>query len=281
MLCVFFSFSVWLAFPSVFLCFPSVFVGFPCFSIVFPAFSSLCLCCPSGFRWLSLFFRWFCFVFLTFSLVFLHFPDFSVFLFSFPSCFPVSCVFLFFVLLYFRHCSFAFTLDMLHVFPCFIGCLTSSWIFPPVAFVHCLHTFLLQHIWHGCCLLLLLVVDVVAVLVCSVSWRLTATVLVNDVAALLSLNEVAAGGQPLKEAGGGRGEGAAPPPQCVPCCSVLFVCALLLLLLVVETLLSLKKAVVCSFCCIAIVAPFFSIVVSDGTATVLATCIFEGLWESP
>ena len=67
------------------------------------------------------------------------------------------------------------------------------------------------------------------------------TMLVNDVAVLLSLNEIAAGGRPLKNAGeGARGEGAAPPPAMR---SMLFVvvCVCLLLPLLVDTMLSLKK----------------------------------------
>ena len=39
------------------------------------------------------------------------------------------------------------------------------------------------------------------------------TMLVNDVAVLLSLHEVAAGGQPLKKAGGGAGGGRSASPR--------------------------------------------------------------------
>ena len=67
-------------FSLVFIVFPLVLVHFPHFSVVFhgfslvflvfsivlPAFSSLSLGFPSGFRWLSLFFHWFCFVSLRF-----------------------------------------------------------------------------------------------------------------------------------------------------------------------------------------------------------------------
>ena len=66
------------------------------------------------------------------------------------------------------------------------------------------------------------------------------TMLVNDAAVLLSLHEVAAGGQPLKKLGGARGESAAPPPA-MRSMLLVVVCVRLLLSLLIDTMLSLKK----------------------------------------
>ena len=262
-----FSFSIGFpSFSSLFLCFPLVFVGVPCFSIVFPACSSLCLCFSFGFRWLSLFlsigfassyvfigflvFSWFLCVFI---LVFLH-----VFLFlMFSTGFWFYCIFLSVLLFLPWICFIWFHLSLvvLHI-PDFL-------FLPPLVFVHCPHSFLLQHIW----LLLVLVVVVVGVVVVVVVvgggggggggcccclglfCELTGSVFVNDVAVLLSLNQRAAGGQPLEKAGGGSGrEGAAPPPAMrfmllVVVCVVVCV-RLLLLFLLIEAMLYLKNVVV-------------------------------------
>ena len=75
--------------------------------------------------------------------------------------------------------------------------------------------------------------------------RLKATMtimLVNDAVVLLSLHEVAAGGQPLKKAGGGRGGRAQRlPPQCVPYVARRCLCVCLPLLMLIDTMLSLKN----------------------------------------
>ena len=108
--------------PSFLHCFPSVVLGFPCFSIVLPAFSSLSLSFSSGFRWLSLFFHWFCFV-----SVFISFIAFSSFLcvclllFSFMfSCFLCCPLVLYGFVLHFPHCFVVFTLEFFIGFIVFI-----------------------------------------------------------------------------------------------------------------------------------------------------------------
>ena len=253
-------FSVWLAFPCIFHWFSFIFLTFPLFSTSFcwfsfflqlffphfPSFSSLCLCFPSGFRWLSLSFHWFCFVFLIHVFIcFLVFAISLCFYFSCPSCFPVSCV---------AQASFGFTAFSSLFFCFYLG--YASFVspfslvvlpvpeflfFPPLVFVRCPHFFLLQHI-----LLLLLVVGGGCCCCLGLFCELTATVLVNDVAVLLTLDEPEAGGQPLKKhRWGARGRAQRLPPQCVPCCSLLFARAcfcFLLLLLLIDTMLSLKKS---------------------------------------
>ena len=88
------------------------------------------------------------------------------------------------------------------------------------------------------------------------------TMLVNDVAVLLSLHEVAAGGPAIKKGGwGARGEGAAPP-LAMRSMLLVVVCVRLLLLLWSDTMLSFKKPSFVAF--VALLLLPFSNVVSDG-----------------
>ena len=127
-------------------------------------------------------------------------------------------------------------------------------------FCHCVHRFFIGFHWvfhgarvHVLPVFLLQELIIVVCLVVFIDWNIlvkkvafvaivapffpvvvcdgTATVLVNDVAVLLSLNEPAAGWSTIKKAGGGRlGEGAAPPPA-MRSILLIVVCLRLLLLL--------------------------------------------------
>ena len=81
------------------------------------------------------------------------------------------------------------------------------------------------------------------------------TMLVNDAAVLLSLHEVAAGGQPLKKRVGGAGGGRSASPRNAFHVVRRCLCALASVVVDWHNVI-VEKTVVCSFFCIAIVAFF-------------------------
>ena len=218
------SFS--LRFPLVFLHFPyfcPLFsIDFPCFSLVFHWFYFNFLIFPLfsiGFPWFSLFFHCFACIsslfhcFASFRYVFIGLIAFSSFLcvfllqfsfmFSCFLCFPwvfwfytafsslFCCFYLGYVSLVFLFHWFSYIFLYIMVFSCIGFCSLSS--------LFSVATYMVGACCCCCCwwwwwwLLLFWCFHVF-----SVGWRLkaTMTMLVNDAAVLLSLHEVAAGGQP-------------------------------------------------------------------------------------
>ena len=202
-------------FSLFFIGFPLVLLQFPHFSVVFHRFSSVFL----GFPWFSLFFHCFACIsslfhcFASFRYVFIGLIAFSSFLcvFLLQFSFMFSC-FLCFPLFFWFYTAFS------SLFCCFyLGCVSLvflfhwfSYIFLYIMVFSCIGFCSLSSLFSvatyvvgACCcccwwwwwwLLLLFW----CFHVFSVGWRLKAivTMLVNDAAVLLSLHEVAAGGQP-------------------------------------------------------------------------------------
>ena len=283
--CVFHWFSfIFLTCP----CFPSVFRGFHCFSIGFTSFSSFVLLFSIGFPWFSLFFFhcfacifltfpwfsiWFSLVvfvlplvllrFVTFSLVLLHFHNFSVlFNFSCFSCFPASCVFHWFFALSSLFCCFYLgCVSLVFLFHWLSYIFLYIVVFPALVFVHCPHAFLLQLIWLVLVqLLLFLVVVVVAALVLSCTFcGLTAESPYDYACQWCCCLAVAtwsnSRGPTIKKGGwGARGEGL-PSPRNAFHAARRCLCAFASVVLDWHNVI-VEKKVVCSFCCIAIVAFF-------------------------